>query len=63
MRDRTGINLTVISPSHSNGAAALLLGDIGGQNAVAENSVIKVQIALLLLIRHHSNKLTAVLVL
>lgn len=52
--DRTGVDLTVISPPHPDGAAALLLGDIGGQDAVAEHSVVEVQVALLLL-RQHSN--------
>lgn len=63
MGDRTGIDLTVISPSHSDGAAALLLGDIGGQDAIAENGVIKVQVALFLLIHQHSNRLTVVSIL
>lgn len=59
---RAGVDLTVISPSHSDGAAALLLGDVGGEDAVTEHGVIKVQVALLLLIQH-SNRLTAVFVL
>lgn len=37
--DGAGINLTMISPSHSDGAAAFLLGDVGGEHAVAEHSV------------------------
>ncbi len=55
MEHRTGVDLTVISPPHSNGAAALLLGDVGGQDAVAEHSVVEVQVALLLLVSQHSN--------
>ena len=50
MGDRTGVDLTVVSPSHSNGAAALLLGDVGGQDAVAEHRVVEVQVTLLLLV-------------
>lgn len=55
MGDRTGVDLTVISPSHPNGAAALLLGDVCRQDAVAEHSVVKVQVALLLLVHLHSD--------
>lgn len=53
----------MISPSHSDGAAALLLCDVDGQDAVAEHRVIQVQVALLLLVRQHSNCFTAVFVL
>lgn len=56
MGDGAGIDLTVVAPSHPNGAAALLLGDVGGQDAVAEHSVIEVQVTLLLLVGHHSNR-------
>lgn len=63
MGHRAGVDLTVVTPAHSYGAAALLFGDICGQNTVAENSVIEVQIALLLLICHQSDGLTAVFVL
>lgn len=63
MGDGAGVDLTVIPPSHSNGAAALLLGDVGRQDAVTEHGVIQVQVALLLLIRQHSNCLAAVFVL
>lgn len=60
---RAGVDLTVVAPAHSNGAAALLFGDICGQNTVAENCVIEVQIALLLLVCHYSDSLAAVFVL
>lgn len=53
--DRTRIDLTVVSPPHAYGAATLLLGDVGGQDAVAEHGVVKVQVTLLLLIRYHSD--------
>lgn len=53
--DRTWVDLTVVSPSHSDGAAALLFGDVDGQNAVAEHCVVQVQVALLLLICQHPN--------
>lgn len=55
MGDRTRIDLTVVSPPHAYGAATLLLGDVGGQDAVAEHGVVKVQVTLLLLIRYHSD--------
>lgn len=45
----------MISPPHSNGAAALLLGDVGGQHAVAEHGVVQVHVAFLLLVHLHSN--------
>lgn len=63
MGHRAGIDLAVVAPAHADGAAALLFGDVCGQNTVAENSVIEVQIALLLLICHHSDSLAAVFVL
>lgn len=40
--DRAWVDLTVISPPHPYRAAALLLGDISGQDAVAEHSVIQI---------------------
>lgn len=55
MGDGAGVDLTVISPSHSNGAATLLFGDVNSQNAVAEHRIVEVQVALLLLIRQHLN--------
>lgn len=55
MGDRTRINLAVVSPSHANGTATLLLGDVGDQDAVAEHGVVEVQVALLLLICYYSN--------
>jgi len=55
VRDGAGVDLTVISPAHSDGAAALLLGDVDGQDTVAEDSVIEVQVALFLLICRDSN--------
>lgn len=63
VRHRTGVDLAVVTPAHSDGAAALLFGDVCGQNTVTENGVIEVQVALLLLICHHSDGLTAVFVL
>lgn len=48
--DGAGVDLTVVSPAHPDGAAALLLGDVGGQDAVAEHGVVQVQVALLLLV-------------
>lgn len=40
----------MVSPASSQGAAALLLGDIGGQYTVAEHRVIEVKVALLLVV-------------
>lgn len=56
LRDRAGVDLTVVAPSHSDGAATLLLGDVGGQNTVAENRVVEVQVTLLLLLCQDSNR-------
>lgn len=63
MGHRAGVDLAVVTPAHTDGAAALLFGDVRGQNAVTENSVIEVQVALLLLVCHHSDGLAAVFVL
>lgn len=46
----------MISPSHSNGAAAFLLGDVGGQDAVAEHGVVQVQVAFLLFLHEHADR-------
>lgn len=54
--DGAGVDLTVISPSHSNGAAAFLLGDVGGQDAVAEHGVVQVQVAFLLFLHEHADR-------
>ena len=48
--DRAGVDLTVVSPAHPDGAAALLLRDVGGEDAVAEHRVVQVQVALLLIL-------------
>lgn len=63
MGHRAGVDLTVVAPAHTDRTAALLFSDVCGQNTVTENSVIEVQIALLLLICHHSHGLAAVFVL
>lgn len=52
----------MVSPASSQRAAALLLGDIGGQHAVAEHRVVKVKVALLLVVGL-LHLLTAMLVL
>lgn len=54
--DGAGVDLAVISPSHSNGAAAFLLGDVGGQDAVAEHGVVQVQVAFLLFLHEHADR-------
>lgn len=52
----------MVSPASPQRAAALLLGDIGGQNTVTEHGVIEVKVALLLVVGL-LHLLTAVLVL
>lgn len=48
-QDRAGEDLTVVAPPGPGGAAALLLGDIGGQHIVAETGVVEVVVAFFLL--------------
>lgn len=54
--DGTGVDLAVIPPSHSDGAAALLLGDVRGQDTVAEHGVVQVQVAFLLFLHKHVDR-------
>lgn len=44
----TGVDLTLVTPAHPDRAAALLLGDVGRQDTIAEDRVIQVQVALFL---------------
>lgn len=52
----------MVSPTSPQRAAALLLGDIGGQYTIAEHGVVEVKVALLLVVGL-LHLLTAVLVL
>lgn len=45
----------MVPPPDSDGAAAFLLADVGGQDAVAEHGVVQVQVAFLLLLHEHAD--------
>lgn len=47
--DRTGVNLTVVTPAGSQGAAALVQGDVAGQHAFTQVLVVEVVVTLLTL--------------
>lgn len=47
-QDRAGVDLAVVAPAGAGGAAALPLGDVGGQHVVTEAGVVEVVVALLL---------------
>lgn len=50
IENRARVNFAVVPPTCAKRAAALLAGDVGGEDAVAEDGVVKVQVALLLVV-------------
>lgn len=54
--NRTGVDLTVVSPARSHRAAALLLGGVVWQNVIADVGAVQVVVALLPLLRRRNRR-------